>query len=37
MSVNRTGFMGAYGSSVPNPYSIQNGMGGAEDISWLIR
>ena len=37
MSVNRTGFNGAYGSSVPNPYSIQNGMGGDEDISWLIR
>jgi hypothetical protein len=37
MSVNRTGFTGAYGSSVPNPYSIQNGMGGDEDISWLIR
>ena len=37
MTVNRTGFTGAYGSSVPNPYSIQNGMGGNEDISWLIR
>jgi len=37
MSVNRTGFTGAYGSSVPNPYSIENGMGGNEDISWLIR
>ena len=37
MTVNRTGFTGAYGSSVPNPYSIQNGMGGDEDISWLIR
>jgi hypothetical protein len=37
MTVNRTGFNGAYGSSVPNPYSIENGMGGNEDISWLIR
>ena len=37
MTVNRTGFTGAYGSSVPNPYSIQNGIGGNEDISWLIR
>jgi len=37
MSVNRTGFTGAYNNSVANPYSIQNGMGGAEDISWLIR
>ena len=37
MTVNRTGFTGAYGSSVPNPYSIENGMGGNEDISWLIR
>jgi hypothetical protein len=37
MSVNRTGFTGAYGSNVPNPYSIENGMGGNEDISWLIR
>ena len=37
MSVNRTGFTGAYGSNVPNPYSLKTGIGGDEDISWLIR
>ena len=37
MSVNRTGFTGAYGSNVPNPYSLKTGVGGDEDISWLIR
>jgi hypothetical protein len=37
MSVNRTGFTGAYGSNVPNPYSLKTGVGDDEDISWLIR
>jgi hypothetical protein len=37
MTVNRTGFTGAYGSNVPNPYSLKTGIGGDEDISWLIR
>jgi hypothetical protein len=37
MSVNRTGFTGAYGSNVPNPYSLKTGIGDDEDISWLIR
>ena len=37
ISVNRTGFTGAYGSNVPNPYSLKTGIGGDEDISWLIR
>ena len=37
MTVNRTGFTGAYGSNVPNPYSLKTGVGGDEDISWLIR
>jgi hypothetical protein len=37
MSVNRTGFTGAYGSNVPNPYSLKTSIGGDEDISWLIR
>jgi hypothetical protein len=37
MGVTRTGFTGAYGASVPNPYAMKNQAGGDEDISWLIR
>ena len=34
---NNTGFSGAYlGNDVPNPYSMDNGRDGEEDISWLI-
>ena len=34
---SNTGFSGAYlGNDVPNPYSMDNGHNGEEDISWLI-
>lgn len=37
ITATRTGFAGAYNNQVANPYSMPNGNGSMEDISWLIR